>query len=126
MSHLSVHYVLFHHPYSASVQCHLITNGFMCLRPPEGAEIVLFLSEVPLIFYYTIKLKRSSHKQLEIKCMPFEGFVHMHLCVCLKRAVVRRWGWGVGQGLCVFFSELSTCQQILRTGWLRFVQQLFS
>ena len=39
----------------------------MCSRPPAGAEIVLFLSEGPLIFYYTIKSIRSTHKQLEIK-----------------------------------------------------------
>lgn len=32
-------------------QCHLITDGFMCLFPPMGREIVLFLSGGQLIFY---------------------------------------------------------------------------
>lgn len=58
-------------------------------------EIVLFLSEGPLIFYYTIKSMCSTHKQLEIKWAPLKG-----LCVCLH--------------VC----ELSACQQKLKTGRL--------
>lgn len=58
-------------------------------------EIVLFLSEGPLIFYYTIKSMCSTHKQLEIKWAPLKG-----LCVCLR--------------VC----ELSACQQKLKTGRL--------
>lgn len=52
---------------SAYAQRYLIRDGFMCFCSPEGAEIVLFLTEGPLIFYYTIKSMRSTHKQLEIK-----------------------------------------------------------
>lgn len=66
-SYLATHTVPFHQAASAYAQCHLIGDGFMCLRPPVGPEIVLFLSEGPLIFYYTIKSIRSTHKQLEIK-----------------------------------------------------------
>lgn len=70
---LSVHIVSFHLAISACALCHLIRDGFMLFRPPEGAEIVLFLSEAPLIFYYTIKSIQSAHKQLEIKRAPLKG-----------------------------------------------------
>lgn len=66
------------------MQCHLIGDGVMCSHPPVGAQIVLFLSESPLIFYYTIKSICSTHKQLEIKWAPLKGlWACVHVCVWL-------------------------------------------
>lgn len=98
-SYLTIYTVPFHHLISAHAQCHLIWDGFMCLHPPMGPEIVLFLSGGQLIFYYTIKSIRSTHKQLEIKWAPLKGLCAC-VCVCL----------------CLCVSELSACRQTTKSG----------
>lgn len=86
-SYLAAHAVPFHQPISAYARCHLIADGFMCYHPPVGAEIVLFLSEGPLIFYYTIKSICCTHKQLEIKWASLKGLcgcVTVYVCVSVN------------------------------------------
>lgn len=77
-SYLPIHTASYNLASFAYAQRHLIRDGFMCSRPPVGAEIVLFLSESPLIFYYAIKSICCSHKQLEIKWAPL-----MDVCTCM-------------------------------------------
>lgn len=78
------------HLHTRTHTCGAVSSGMdLCVPgPPVGAEIVLFLSESPLIFYYAIKSICSTHKQLEIKWAPLKGLC---ACVCTCVCVSEDW-----------------------------------